>query len=120
MYLEATEIRFTDHARERMWQRGIREEQVMAVLRRGVRSEGADRCVIFSMPEPKRGTWISREDYALLGIRVVCTPELEVIKTVCRDEIERDPYEVYEHLASSPPRFTLGDVLSFSFAKETP
>ena len=104
-------IEFTKHARERMWERDVAEEDVLILLEQGrwVKSEDSIRV---QLDDPRQGELMNRRMYHLLGVIVVLTLDGDLVKTVMRDDKEREPFEVFYHLGRKSPSFTLRDALA--------
>jgi hypothetical protein len=109
------EIEISTHARERMFERDIREEEVFAVLERGRRTPRRDS-VRVQIRESDLGANARPRLLNLVGIVVVLTLDEQVVKTVIRTEERRYSRRVLRHLEADGPRFKLGDLLGHALA----
>lgn len=100
----------SNHARERMVLRDVREDEIFAVLDRGSRIPRHDsvRCQVHESDLDANADPCL---FNLVGIVVVLTLDGRMVKTVFRTEERRYPRPVLRYLGSRRPRFKLGDLI---------
>ncbi len=103
-------IEISPHARERMFQRDIREDEVFAVLDRGARTHRVDS-IRFQIRESDLAADARPRLLNLLGIVVVLTPDEQIVKTVFRTRERRYSPRVLRYLEAKRPPFKLGDLI---------